>query len=393
MLWFEGEKTDNKGARILSKYIIACGGTGGHLSPGIAIAEELIHRGHECVLLISEKDVDSRLIKKYSSLQYEKMPGIGFSISPLVLFRFLQLQLKALFFSFKLIRRYRPDVLVGFGGFSTLGVAVASFLVGCPIVLHEANRKTGKAIRLLSAVAKRVYLPPGVKLKSLPPKTIRHFGFPVRNEMSPISRETACDRLSVSSKNKRLLIFGGSQGAMTLNQWALDNFAKLAENKIDVYCVTGVGKWTAGKIEHKRADGESSELIFVPFVDNVRDVLCSSDLVISRAGAGSIAEFTRCGLPSILIPYPSAADDHQSYNAMDVERHGGGIVLNQSKIESLYAEVCELIFNDWLLNKMRENLLVLEAEQSVRLIVEDLERFSIHERSEVLKKREEVGVL
>lgn len=360
----------------MNKYVIACGGTGGHLSPGIAIAEELERRGDQCILLISEKQVDSRLIQKYTHIKFEKTPGVGFSIKPIQFIHFLRNQIKAVIHAFKIIKRYKPNMLVGFGGFSTLGVAIAASLVHCPIVLHEANRKAGKAVRLMSAAAIRVYLPPGVKLISLPPKTIRHFGFPVRKEITPISRSKACELLEVNSKNKRLLIMGGSQGARSLNQWALDNFEKLAEHKIDVYCVTGLGDFSPGKIEHIGRDGQVAELIFVPFTDRVRDVLCASDLVISRAGAGSIAEFSRCGLPSILIPYPYAADDHQRDNARAVERMGGGVVLDQSEMPNLFNEVISLIFNDWLMNKMRKNLESQEVEKSVGLIVDDLERLS-----------------
>lgn len=357
----------------MSTFVISCGGTGGHLSPGIALAEGLIERGHECHLVVSCKRVDACLISQYPDLECTKIPGVAFSVKPLALLKFLYYQVKAIFFAINLIRKKRPDTVIGFGGFTTLSFGIGSFLLGCPIVLHEANRCAGKAIRLLSVWAKRVYLPPGVELKSLPPKTIRHFGYPVRKEVRPLMKHDACRKLGLRADVKRLLVMGGSQGAEVLNQWVLSNFEKLALQGIDVFCVTGMGKSSQGKLEYVLEDGKMSQAVFVPFIDNISEVLSISDLVVSRAGAGSIAEFSRCGLPCILVPYPWASSNHQVENARFLERQGGGIVLEEKQLDRLYSEVLSMIFNDWLLDKMQRNLKRMEAYNSLDLIADDLE--------------------
>jgi len=363
----------------MSTFIISCGGTGGHLSPGIALAEGLIERGHRCYLVISNKEVDSRLIRNYSHLEFIRVPGVGFSFNLKGIFLFLREQLKGLFFAARLLRKIRPDIVIGFGGFTTVGVSAVAYLLGCPIVLHEANRCAGKAIRLLSVLARRVYLPPGVRLKSLPPRTMRHFGYPVRKNVRPIGKHSACKKLDLKPDAKRLLVLGGSQGASVLNKWVLDNFEGLSALGINVYCVTGLGKCTKGKLEYVSENGELVQAIFAPFVDNMAEVLSCADLVVSRAGAGSIAEFSRCHIPSILVPYPFAADNHQEENANFFEKQGGGIVLKEKNLDQLYSEVVSMIFNDWLLNKFQQNLKSSEIQNSLKLIIDDIETLCAHD--------------
>src|SRR3954467_14879975 len=124
----------------MSRFIISCGGTGGHLSPGIALAEGLRAHGHESVLLISQKKVDARLSEKYPQLRFERMPGTGFSWQPLKLLKCVASQAKAFWFCWRMIRRTRPDAVVGFGGFTSAPVVLAAWVSGVPSALHESNR-------------------------------------------------------------------------------------------------------------------------------------------------------------------------------------------------------------------------------------------------------------
>lgn len=365
----------------MKTFIISCGGTGGHLSPGIALAEEMIQRGYKCYLVISNKEVDSRLISKYSHIEFVRIPGIGFSFTLKGIFKFLREQFKGLLFSIKFLHQIKPNIVIGFGGFTTLGISLAAYILGFPLVLHEANRKVGKAIRFLSVLARRVYLPPGVRLSSLPPKTIRFIGYPVRKEIRPISKALACQKLKIKADVKRLLILGGSQGASALNKWVLENFERLAEMGIHVYCITGLGKGSEGKLEYTAKNGESVEAIFTPFVDDMANVLSASDLALSRAGAGSIAEICRTHIPSILIPYPFSADNHQEENAIFFEKQGAGLVLNEKNLDQLYSEVVTLMFNDWLLYKFQQNLKLIDIQSNLTSIIDDLETFYMQEET------------
>ncbi|WOO43553.1 UDP-N-acetylglucosamine--N-acetylmuramyl-(pentapeptide) pyrophosphoryl-undecaprenol N-acetylglucosamine transferase [Rubellicoccus peritrichatus] len=357
----------------MSGFVISCGGTGGHLSPGIALAESLNAAGHESHLLISRKDVDSRLVSGYPQLDFIRSPGSGFSWKPIQFIKFNVQQLRALVFAVRLLSEKKPDAVIGFGGFLTVGVVFAGFVKGCPVILHEANRKPGRAIRLMSGFARRIYLPSGVSLRSLPPKTVRHLGYPVRKEIRPLSRDEARKRLGIDITGKLLLVLGGSQGALALNRWVKENFEKLADQGISVLCVTGLMKESRGQLERVSQDGHTAKAYFMPFTNQMAEVLSSADLVVSRAGAGSIAEFMRCRLPSILVPYPHATDNHQSANAQFVEQQGGAVVVAQEKLPQLIDEVTETIFNDFLLNELRSNLQRMDRDNSADYIVSDLE--------------------
>lgn len=363
----------------MSTFIISCGGTGGHLSPGIALAEGLIEQGHDCHLIISNKEVDSRLALNYSHLNFIRIPGVGFSFKLKDFFRFGWGQIKSILFAFRLLREIKPDIVVGFGGFTSFAISIVAYFFDCPVVLHEANRRPGKVIRLLSILACRVYLPPGVHLKALSLKTIRHIGYPIRKSIRPIPRQTACYRLDLRSDVKRLLVLGGSQGASVLNKWVVDNFEYLGNLGIDVYCVTGLGKCSKGRLDYVAENGKLIQAVFIPFTDNMGDLLSSVDLVVSRAGAGSIAEFTHCYTPSILVPYPFAADNHQEENANFFEKQGGTIVVNEKNLDQLCSEVESLIFDDWLLNKFQHNLKSIAIQNNLKLIVDDLETLCAHD--------------
>jgi len=356
----------------MSNFVISCGGTGGHLAPGIAIAEALQENGHQCRLIISNKDVDSRLVKNYPQLQYARSPGVGFSMSPIKFLKFNLEQVRALLFTMKLMRDFKADAVIGFGGFLTVGAVFAAFFTGVPVMLHEANRKAGRAIRMLAGFARRIYLPPGVAIKGLPRKMIHHCGYPIRKEIQRMPQDEAREKLGLEISGKLLLVLGGSQGATALNKWVTENFDRLAKENINVYCVTGLNKRADGSLERTAPDGQTVRAVFTPFVDSMAVALSAADLVVARAGAGSIAEFARCRLPSILVPYPYSADDHQMANARFLEQQGGAVVVPEGEIDRLFGEVTDLIFNDWLISRFRENLERLDRANPVDRIVKDM---------------------
>jgi len=356
----------------MSRFLIACGGTGGHLSPGIALAEGLNARGAETTLLISHKQVDARLIEKYPQLRFERIPGAPFSLRPARLARFLWRQAAAFVASMRLIRAWRPDVIVGFGGFTTAGIIVVAALYRRPVALHEANRVPGRAIRLLGGLARRLYLPPGVHLPGVRAACVRHVGLPVRREIVRRPREEAQRQLGFDPSQKLLVILGGSQGAAPLNDWARARLARLAADGIQVCCVTGLGKGGDEAGPLPAPAGRSARAVFLPFCDDVATLLSAADLAVSRAGAGSLAELIRCATPSILVPFPHAADNHQWANARFFERQGGAVVLDQQYLADLDREVRDIIFNDWLLGRFRANLLRMDRVHALDLILDDL---------------------
>ncbi|TVP76308.1 MAG: UDP-N-acetylglucosamine--N-acetylmuramyl-(pentapeptide) pyrophosphoryl-undecaprenol N-acetylglucosamine transferase [Puniceicoccaceae bacterium] len=356
----------------MSKIIIACGGTGGHLAPGIAVAEVLQARGHDCLLLISKKQVDSALVEKYSHLEFRKTPGRAFSGGLLERMAFLLSLFSGFFTARRLLQQEKPDLVLLFGGFLSLGLGLASKALRIPVVLHEANCRPGRAVRVIKRFADRLYLPEGMRLSGIPPERIRYLGYPVRKEIKHCLKAEAWKRLGITVPNKLLVVIGGSQGATALNDWVTHNFAQLAQAGISVYCVTGLGNSSSSTMHEIGANGVDIMAKFVPFSNSMGDVISAADLVVSRAGAGSIAEIIRCRAPSILIPYPYAADDHQQANALALEQRGAGLLLSQNQLKKLTSEVIDLMFNDWLLAKFKSNLERLDRFNSSERIASDL---------------------
>jgi UDP-N-acetylglucosamine--N-acetylmuramyl-(pentapeptide) pyrophosphoryl-undecaprenol N-acetylglucosamine transferase len=360
----------------VSTFLISCGGTGGHLSPGISLAEGLTARGHQVTLLISQKKVDARLIEKYPRLAFERMPGTGFSWHPVRLARCVASQLAALRFCRRRIRALRPDAVVGFGGFTSAPAAVAARLAGIPLALHESNRVPGLAIRALGPFADRVYLPLGIRVAGVRAAATRHVGLPVRADVVRVPAAAARESLGLNPAQKLVVVLGGSQGASALNAWARARREALAVEGVQLYCIAGLGKTEAETLVGRTRAGEEVRAIFVPFCDRIGELLSAADLVVSRAGAGTIAELIRCEVPSILVPYPHAASDHQRANASFFERQGGGLVVEEAALGDLHAEVLELIFNGWLLRQFCANLKRMDRSNSLELMLGDLEEIA-----------------
>lgn len=357
----------------MSRFLISCGGTGGHLAPGIALAEALVDRGHRVRLLISRKKVDSRLIEKYPHLDFVRIPGSGLSRDPVALARFVVEQARGFWIGAALVRSFAPDAVVGFGGFTSAAFIAAGALLGVPVVLHEANRVPGRAIRLLGRFAHRVYLPPGVTLSSVSGGAVRAVGLPVRREFRREPAEGARRELGLEPGPRVVVVLGGSQGASVLNEWARREMPLLAAEGVQVYCLTGLGKGMPETLQLRSRSGERVNAVFVAFSDRMSQVLSAADLVVSRAGAGTLAELARTGTPGVLIPYPQAADNHQAANAEAFERDGGGVVVGQEQISELTRTVLELLADASRLAGHRERLGRMDRADALGFMVGDLE--------------------
>jgi UDP-N-acetylglucosamine--N-acetylmuramyl-(pentapeptide) pyrophosphoryl-undecaprenol N-acetylglucosamine transferase len=336
---------------------IVCGGTGGHLAPGIATAQRLMEAAVDVKLVISEKEIDSRLLKAHPEIPHLRAGGAPFSFKPLSFARFLWKTIRGFAGAVRVMRNERPIVLLAFGGFLSVSYVIAAWILRVPILLHEANRVAGRSIRFLSGMADMIFLPEGVALAGVEPRRLRRLGMPLRKGTQHIRKETIRKKMGIPVHDKVLVVAGGSQGAEVLNTWIERNHKFLAADGIWILLVTGPGKNKLPEVVSLSSDsGAPVEVRTFAFHSDMHELFSCADLVVSRAGAGTIAELIRCLAPSVLIPYPHAADDHQLANARDLERRGGCILIPQKDIKGLYREILDLIYNDWLLSRMRDNL-------------------------------------
>lgn len=429
----------------LSKtFLIACGGTGGHLSPGIAVAQALTERGHRCRLLISQKIVDQKLCEAYPELTFIPISGVGFSGKRSNLPRCFWGAVKNILRSFRLLRNTKADAVIGFGGFTNVGIVLASKILHKPCFLHEANRIPGRAVRLLGRWATTVYVPE--VFPDQPQLSVKVCGFPIRREFRKISKTVAKENLGFDPSRLLLVVVGGSQGARVLTQWAEEYGGDFKKHGIQLLCLTGVRNnaesasehvpgtdagalrngtvacekkfesedrtWRAGfktepvateestLSERSEAPCSSSEpsrtnrheasfVRFVPFCHQMHVLYSAADLVVGRAGAGTIAELTICETPSILIPLPTSADGHQVANARAFERQGGCRYFDQNELPKLSGKAYELLLNEEERSAMSERLRELQFrhKNAARIMVTDIERtLGIGQRSPVAEK-------
>lgn len=353
--------------------LIVCGGTGGHLAPGIALAQEFHARGHSSHLYISKKSIDAQIAKKYAGISFDSILGKAFSNG---LLGRIQSCLDLLLSIPKIILeilKHKPKVIILFGGFLSVGFGIIGYLFNQKIILHEANCSVGKAVRLLKHFAVRIYLPDGVTLKHVSQSTVKHLGYPLRKEFVFRDQRAARADLGLHIEGKLLVVIGGSQGAEALNKWVINHFDYFANLGVSIYCITGLHSGLSSEDCIPINDKQTVHVKMLPFTDNMVSVLSAADLVVSRAGAGAIAEIIRCRVPSILIPYPYAADNHQERNAQMHENAGGGIHIKQTALDSLKHEVEYLIFNESVLEQFRINLEGLNKIDSSAAIVQDVQ--------------------
>jgi len=328
--------------------VIACGGTGGHLFPGLAVAEALNSRGHEVVLFVSEKEIDTTALKARPEFRSEKLPSIGLPsmiVSPASV-RFLRRFWESFSHCRKFYRRFRPSVVLGMGGFTSTAPVLAARMQGLPAFIHESNAIPGRANRLAAKFASKVLLGFEEAEARFPGASCIVTGTPVRKNLGlPPDRAEACRVFRLDPGKKTLLAMGGSQGAAGINQLLFKAVPLLAGSDIQIIHLTGerderlaVANYQRDEIPHHVS----------PFHHRMEEAYAAADLVISRAGASSLSELSQFALPSILIPYPFATDDHQTANAEIYVRAGAAEMLTEKGTtpESLSAMISNLLSDD-----------------------------------------------
>ena len=299
------------------------GGTGGHIFPGLAVAEELRARGWRVHWLGAPGSMESRIVPQHGFplelIDFSGVRGKGLATLALLPLRLLRAFWQAL----QVVRRVQPDVVVGLGGYITFPGGMMGVLCGKPLVLHEQNSVAGMANKVLAGVADRVFTAfPGVLKKA------QWVGNPLR---AAFTRQAApSERFVGRTGPLRLLVVGGSLGAQALNDIVPRALALIpAENRPVVTHQSGATQIDTLRANYQAA-GVQAEL--TPFIDDTASAFAAADIIVCRAGASTVTEIAAVGAAAIFVPFPFAVDDHQTTNARFLVSAGGGWLVQQSDL-------------------------------------------------------------
>lgn len=345
------------------RLIIMAGGTGGHVYPALAVAQELMADGHEVVWIGTRKGLEGRVIPAAGiPVEWLSVSGIrgkgamGLLKAPFMLMR-------ALHQSWSIFRKVKPDVALGMGGFvSGPGGLVASML-GIPLILHEQNRVPGTTNRLL---AKRAQVVLEAFPGSFPAKAgARLTGNPLRKEIAALPpRSEPWD----GQRPVNLLIIGGSLGAKALNETVPAALPRI-QHKLNIRHQTGEAM-RAATAERYAQQGLEAEV--TAFVDDMAEAYRWADIAICRAGAMTVSELAAAGLPGILVPYPHAIDDHQTQNARYLADNGAAVLLPQTDMtpESLAAALEHILTEPQRLESMAQAARLTARPEAARVVAD-----------------------
>ena len=319
---------------------IACGGTGGHFFPGVAVARELTERGARVTLWVSEKGIDQQAVATVPEFVHEQLPVIGFSLRHP--FRFLSGLRKALKLTKERFAADPPRAVLAMGGFTSAAPVWSARSVKAKTFLHESNAVPGRANRFLAHRVDGVFVGLKAAREQFSHPRVILSGTPVRPVFRNMDRSECRCRLGLNPDRLTVLVTGGSQGARGLNHLVTGSLKSVQK-----------AQWIHLSGSHDEAEVEAAyrtagiDALVYSFLEDMPAALGAADLVVSRAGASSLAESSAAGCPAVLVPLPSAADDHQRANAAAAVSAGGAKMLDQDQTDSNeLAAIINLILND-----------------------------------------------
>ena len=351
------------------RIVIAGGGTGGHLFPGIAIAEESIKRNAQTkvVFIGTKRGIESRLLSRLGyDLETIDIEGIkGRGIRALVKSVF-QIP-KSLWQARGILKQFSPDMVVGVGGYASGPAVLAAYLMGIPTSIAEQNAIPGVTNKILGNIAGKIFVTYPRTQQCFPRRKVVISGNPVRASFAAQSFRTKEDRT-----HRQLLIFGGSQGAEAINRGVIDMLPRLSGMKDRIRIVHQTGARQMEEV--KKAYAQSGlQAVATDFIMDMAEAYAQADLIICRAGATSLAEITVAGKAAVLIPYPWAANDHQLKNALAMSDAGAAVVIPEKELsgESLFNAIDGILRDENRRLLMEENSLRMGKAEAAATIVDE----------------------
>ena len=330
------------------RMLLAGGGTGGHLFPAVAIAEELLRQEQDAAVHFvgTARGLEARLLPQLGlPLELIDMAGlVGRGLSGA-----LQLGPKlarSLRQSLRILRDFAPDLVIGVGGYASFPVLLAAGIKGIPVVLHEQNAQPGLSNRVLARFARRVCLSIQGSGSGLPERKLVMTGNPLRQGVVSVAAELP--------QRGKLLVFGGSRGAHAINELMVETLPLLRAGGMTAAVVHQTGEDDAAWVEAAYLEKGVRGVEVVPFIGDMGRAYAEAGLVLCRAGATTIAELCACGRPAVLIPFPYAAADHQTANARALESAGAARLLPQQGLGA--KELATEISGLWADRDRRESM-------------------------------------
>ena len=363
------------------KYLISGGGTGGHIFPAVSIANALREADPNCDILF---------VGALGRMEMERVPQAGYPIIGLPVKGFDRSRpwknvrvvidlIRSMMQARKIVRDFRPDVGIGVGGYASGAAMKVAAKMGVPILLQEQNGFAGVTNKLLKDDAKKICVAYEGMERFFPKDKIILTGNPVRQNLTSGTKEDALRYFNAefgvnfSADKKTLLIIGGSLGARTINQSIIAHLPELLQSDIQVIWQTGKNYFADCEKAFTKSGIHNSKFIIQNFISQMPLAYALADLVISRAGASSISELCLLGKPSILVPSPNVAEDHQTHNAMALVKKDAAVLVKDVNAQNdLISTALSLIQDDNQLSSLRKNILTLALPDSARLIAEEV---------------------
>lgn len=361
------------------KVLVTGGGTGGHIYPALAIIEEIKRQvpSAEFLYVGTRTGLEHEIVVK-AGIPFEIIEVKGFnSTNPIKRLGTVKKATGALSDSLKIIKRYQPDMVIGTGGYVAGPVVLAASLSGKKTAIHEQNVFPGKTNKILSRFADRIYLSYEESGRYFTDKKkLRVVGNPVRNEFEALNKESCREALGIDKDTFFVVSFGGSGGAKKINETMLLvlNFFK-NDKRFKLIHVTGKSYYEKFiKCIDQSGLQFGTNTSIKDYLFDIPKYLCAADLVIGRAGATTLAELMAVKTPSILIPSPNVADDHQTYNAKEMERLGVSKMIKETDLNDgkLSQFIVNCLENGVELERMQKAFESLSKEKAAKSIVKDL---------------------
>jgi len=362
------------------KVLIAGGGTGGHVFPGIAVAEELrrLRPGSDVVFVGGRRGLEAVAVPE-AGFRVRFILSRGFPRRTWWKWPWAAL-VNAIGFvqAFLVLLTERPDVVLGTGGFASVSISLGAWLLGKPLLLQEQNSIPGLANRLLSRIADEVHLS-FVEARSYFSRKdhLKVTGNPVRSYILSGDRASAMQEFGLAPGKPTVFVFGGSRGAKRINQAAIEAM-RLLKGRVDVQFILQTGRedyaWATAEVQREQLPAR-----VLPFLRRIHMAYAAADLVVCRSGAMTLAEIAVCGTPAILVPYPFAAHDHQVVNAMNlVDRGAAAMILDRDLTgERLAQEIAHWLADRQGLSRMSSNARTFARPDAAERLVKSLERWSV----------------